>query len=280
MQRLSMQRLPIQRLALLKFNPIAGLSLILLLLITACSSEDQGKGNTAVTSEVAATAPAALPNFAEYTDVKAKKRDFFNFLLPRIRKANDAELERRDFLLSLDINNLSKRDKERLVSMADRYRVTEEMTHPELVEALLVRVDAVPAALVLAQGANESAWGTSRFARTGYNFFGIWCFTKGCGMTPKARDDGAVHEVQKFESTQASVNKYVLTLNSHPAYEKLREVRAKQRSTDEALLGHELAVGLEKYSERGEAYVEEIQSMISFNKLEEYNRKPATSAGG
>lgn len=249
-------------------------------MITACSSEEQATQNTSVSSEAAVTVPGDLPNFAEYQDVKAKKRDFFNFLLPRIRKANDAELERRDFLLALEPDDLSSRDKERLAKMATRYRVKGEMTHPELIEALLVKVDAVPAALVLAQGANESAWGTSRFARSGYNFFGIWCFSKGCGMTPRDRNDGASHEVEKFESAQASVNKYVLTLNSHPAYEKLRDVRAKQRNADEALLGAELAVGLEKYSERGEAYIEEIQSMISFNKLEEFNRKAPTTGGG
>jgi Bax protein len=275
---------------MLKLNPIAGITLIAILLITACSNEDQAteqhatkpqtSDNTAGSEKVAVSTPAALPNFADYKDVKAKKRDFFNYLLPRIRKANDVELERRDFLLTLDPEELSKRDKEQLTNLAKRYRVTTEMNYAELIDALLIKVDAVPAALILAQGANESGWGTSRFARTGYNFFGIWCFSKGCGMTPKDRNDGAVHEVQKFESTQASVNKYVLTLNSHPAYAKLRDVRAKQRRDDEALLGHELAVGLEKYSERGEEYVEEIQSMITFNKLEEFNRKPATSAGG
>jgi len=232
-------------------------------------------------SPPAITTPTSLPDFASYADVKTKKREFFNFLLPRIRKANDAELERRDYLLTLDPTELSARDRTRLAAMAKRYRVTSaDIAESELIDKLLVRVDSVPASLILAQGANESAWGTSRFAKQGLNFFGIWCFSKGCGMTPQARDDGASHEVQKFESTQASVNKYVITMNSHPAYEKLRRVRAAQRANDEALLGVELAVGLEKYSERGTEYVEEIQSMISFNKLEAFNRKAATSGEG
>ena len=41
------------------------------------------------------------------------------------------------------------------------------------------------------QAANESAWGTSRFARIGLNFFGQWCYSKGCGMVPKRRNTGA-----------------------------------------------------------------------------------------
>lgn len=224
-----------------------------------------------------AVAQPTIPDFSAYTDVKEKKREFFNFLLPRIRKANDVELANRDFLLTLDIANLSEQDRTKLAALAKRYRVKQKDTSKVMAE-LLLKVDSVPASLVLAQGANESAWGTSRFARQGYNFFGIWCFTKGCGMTPRSRDDDASHEVQRFDSTQGSVNKYVLTINSHPAYAKLRQVRADQRRNDEALLGAELAVGLEKYSERGHEYVEEIQSMISYNELEAFNRSVSANS--
>jgi len=258
--------------------------LVALVLLAGCSNETNTTPDAQeiqAANENTTASPTQLPDFASYTDVKSKKREFFDYLLPRIRKANDAELERRDYLLTLDPTELSKGDKTRLAAMAKRYRVTgSDITEPELIDKLLVRVDSVPASLILAQGANESAWGTSRFAKQGLNFFGIWCFSKGCGMTPQARDDGASHEVQKFQSTQASVNKYVITINSHPAYEKLRWVRAEQRANDEALLGTELAVGLEKYSERGTEYIEEIQSMISFNKLEAFNRKPITSGEG
>ena len=50
------------------------------------------------------------------------------------------------------------------------------ITDADLVNALLVRVDTVPASLALAQAAKESGWGTSRFAREGYNLFGYWFF--------------------------------------------------------------------------------------------------------
>jgi Bax protein len=267
--------------------------LITIALLAGCSNDtetsDLAKPDGRKVNETAGTleAPAInkpatpLPDFASYTDVKTKKQEFFKFLLPRIRAANNAELKRRDYLLALDPETLNETDQASLATMATRYRIkTPDISDSELINQLLVRVDSVPAALILAQGANESAWGTSRFAKQGLNFFGIWCFSKGCGMTPSARNDGASHEVQKFESLQAGVNKYVITLNSHPAYQKLRQVRAAQRENEEPLLGAELAVGLEKYSERGTEYVEEIQSMISYNKLEAFNREPATSGEG
>ncbi|WP_352256125.1 glucosaminidase domain-containing protein, partial [Pseudoalteromonas sp. 19-MNA-CIBAN-0066] len=55
---------------------------------------------------------------------------------------------------------------------------------PTTVDTLILtqalrRVDIIPKELALMQAANESAWGTSRFARIGLNFFGQWCYTKG-----------------------------------------------------------------------------------------------------
>ncbi len=48
-----------------------------------------------------------------------------------------------------------------------------------LVAQLLRRVDVIPVSLVLAQAANESVWGTSRFAVDGNNLFGQWCYEEG-----------------------------------------------------------------------------------------------------
>lgn len=141
------------------------------------------------------------------------------------------------------------------------------------VEKLLRSVDYVPPSLVLAQAANESAWGTSRFAKQANNFFGQWCFKKGCGIVPARRDVGSKHEVRKFASVQSSVRAYVKNINTGRAYSSLRGIRAKLRSKNAMLAGRDLAAGLVKYSARGEAYVKEIRSMIRTNKLRKYDEK-------
>ena len=46
------------------------------------------------------------------------------------------------------------------------------------------RVDIVPPSLALAQAAEESGWGTSRFAIKGNSLFGQWDFS-GKGIKPK-----------------------------------------------------------------------------------------------
>jgi Bax protein len=132
---------------------------------------------------------------------------------------------------------------------------------------LLRRADIVPASLAIAQAANESAWGTSRFAKLGNNFFGQWCFSKGCGIVPKSRDTNKNHEVADFRSPADSVESYMLNLNTHDAYKPLRKIRQSLREEDKAVTGVALSYGLGKYSERGDEYGKEIREMISFNKL-------------
>lgn len=136
---------------------------------------------------------------------------------------------------------------------------------------LLKRINTVPSSLALAQSANESAWGTSRFAQEGNNYFGQWCFQPGCGLVPKSRTAGKTHEVEKFSSAADSVKAYIDNLNRNSAYEKLRSLRAQRAEKNGSFSGTELAPGLLKYSERGKEYVLEIQSMIRINKLEQYD---------
>ncbi|MCB1692275.1 MAG: glucosaminidase domain-containing protein, partial [Pseudomonadales bacterium] len=141
------------------------------------------------------------PDFTAFTDVKEKKKAFFEYMLPMVRNANAEVRYDRERLLAIRAKmaagqNLSAGETSRLMRLSERYRL-DIQSPPTLtdVDHLLQRVDVVPASLILAQSANESAWGTSRFARRGNNYFGIWCFEPGCGFTPRERGDGLTHEV-------------------------------------------------------------------------------------
>jgi Bax protein len=90
-------------------------------------------------------------------------------------------------------------------------------------------------------------------------------------VVPAARDDGAIHEVAGFASARESVEGYIHNLNYHPAYNELRSIRADLRERQEPVTGLKVAAGLESYSERGDAYIEELSSMIRFNELHEYD---------
>jgi Bax protein len=214
-----------------------------------------------------------LPDFASYQDVNLKKSDFFSFLLPKVQLANERIGAERHFVKSIENSapqELSKLQKLRIEKLATKYKVkTTEIA--EIIPELLVRINMVPASLVLAQAANESAWGTSRFAKKGNNLFGQWCYVKGCGLVPKSRGNNENHEVAKFKNVQASIESYMRNLNSQFSYADLRALRLQQEQQG-SLNGHDLAQGLLMYSTRREAYVHEIQLMIRQNDLQQYDK--------
>ncbi|AOY87109.1 bax protein [Marinobacter salinus] len=213
-----------------------------------------------------------LPDFSQFRDTTEKKAAFFSFLYPRIVLANSRILIERDYLDSLaKKSSLTAKEKKWLSAQAERLRVDVPTGSPEQFALLHKRLDVIPPSLILSQAANESAWGTSRFAIKGNNLFGQWCFSKGCGLVPRSRVEGADHEVAKFSSPYRSVRAYIQNLNRHPTYQALRDVRLKDRRTDQPLSGLDMAQGLLGYSERGEEYVEEIRSMIHYNNLEFYD---------
>ncbi|MCF7822026.1 MAG: glucosaminidase domain-containing protein [Mariprofundaceae bacterium] len=208
------------------------------------------------------------PDFTAFKNIKEKKKAFFEFMHAYVAMENAALLKDRERLLALrstPAGSLSGKDTKWLKRMAKNYRTELPLVDAKAWGPLLRRVDVVPSPLVLAQSANESSWGTSRFARQGHNFFGQWCFTKGCGIVPGRRDNGSRHEVAVFKSARDSVRAYLKNINTGRVYSELRKIRARQRANGEALDAIALAGGLSQYSKRGEAYVKEIRSMIRTN---------------
>lgn len=97
-------------------------------------------------------------------------------------------------------------------------------------------------------------------------------------MVPQRRASGATHEVERFDSIQASIKSYLNNINTHHLYSYLRELRAFMRNQEQSLDPMVLAYGLGRYSERGEHYVDEIQNIIIQNKLRNRDQRPALIA--
>lgn len=205
-----------------------------------------------------------------------KKRAFFMGLLPMVLLANqEIAREREEVLQILEryrVMEARPGDIPRLEEIMARYGLRGNPYSDHRLRArLLSRVDALPPSLVLAQAANESAWGTSKFARLGNNLFGEWTFRPGTGMIPDDRPAGETYEVRRFTSIYASIRSYMNNLNRNRAYARLREIREKLRKANQPVTGVALAQGLLKYSERGEDYIAEIQAMIRQNELSRVN---------
>lgn len=202
-----------------------------------------------------------------------KKNIFLKSILPMILLATEEIRRERELVIELKSKivkglPLNEEHQQKLATLAKRYKVkSAALTSPQAIAELLIRVDIIPAELAMAQAANESAWGTSRFAQLANNLFGEWTFTPGTGIIPQGRPEGATYEVRRFDSVYDSIRSYLLNLNSHYAYKELRQFRAAARAADEPLDGSKLAEGLFRYSIRGEEYVKDLQRLIQKNQL-------------
>lgn len=214
------------------------------------------------------------PDFSAIADVQERKAAFFDYLLPFVTEKNELLLKDRSRIQAILDNPEppSREDKTWIAALRSLHKLRKlgVYTHEDIA-ALLRYVDVIPASLVLAQAANESAWGTSRFAVEGNNYFGQWCFTRGCGLVPNARGEDQDHEVRKFTDARESVFAYIDNLNSNSAYKELRSIRSQLRKEGETITGLALVHGLENYSQRGQDYIDEIESLIDYNELWRFN---------
>lgn len=217
------------------------------------------------------------PNFPGIQSFSARQQAFVIFMIPKINYSNAEILTTRAQIKNLaslfqETGSLTYTDHSWLNEIADVYQVSHfNIANPESLTELLNRVDEVPSSLVLAQAANESGWGTSRFAVQADNFFGQHCNVPGCGIIPLGRTDGEGFEVQSFPTVQSSIDNYLYNLNTNPSYANFRAMRAELRAQNEPLVGFRLAPFLTNYSILGGQYSVIISSIIINHNLMQYD---------
>lgn len=221
------------------------------------------------------TSNTLLPDFTAIDQPRERVELFIETLRPLVEQKNALLLTTRERLLEIKTElNTTKElgfvNRQQLDVLREDFAVSKSdyPSDKQAIEVLLLRVDIIPPAMVLAQAAIESGWGTSFFAQEGNNLFGEWCYKKGCGIIPRSRAASANHEVRKFDSIEDSLNAYYRNINTHTAYRSLRELRAKIRHDDATFKGKTLVAGLGKYSGRGDVYISEVRSLINSKNLE------------
>jgi Bax protein len=212
--------------------------------------------------------------------VSVKKGIFYRLILPLVVHANTMVLDRRERLEKISGHlasgvRLSQDDLQWLATIVKLLRIStghgwqESSTSlREIVDKALYKLDIVPAGLALGQAAYESGYGTSRFAAQGNALFGQWTFG-GEGIVPEQqREHLGDHRIASYRWPFDSLRAYVMNLNSHPAYEEFRRIRAQLREEGKPLSSLAMADGLTSYSERGQAYVDTLKGIIRVNKLD------------
>ena len=204
------------------------------------------------------------------------KKDFVKTLLPLISYQNQNILLERSKLKELrvsliDHNTLSNTDLKFLNKISQKYRIKTADKHKyDLVNELLNRVDIIPNSIVLAQAANESGWGSSRFAREFNALFGEYTYDYSDGVVPLLREEGEKHLVKTFASVDKSVQSYFNNLNSHYAYENFRKVREMMREKNNFSNIKLLVEELDSYA-ADINYITTINAIIDANKLDQFD---------
>jgi len=190
--------------------------------------------------------------------VAQKKARFYALLVPPVEKVY-AELEAEYEAAKKDIKNHTNPKK--IEALKKKYKAKSD-------EELLKRMKPHPKSITLAQAAMESAWATSRFFREANNVFGVWSSNKNEKRIAAGEKRGGTRTIwlRKFDSIEDAVRAYYMMMSRTRTYKQFRDLNYK---TDNV---YEIVKGLRNYSERKDAYVKELRSMIKYNKLTKYDK--------
>ena len=200
-------------------------------------------------------------------DTKKKRELFIKIILPLILDENEKITQDRKKLFKILGKNFNSSGER--VWLKRRFK--EYKIEDGDLSKLKMRMDIIPVSLALAQAANESGWGTSRFALEGNALFGQWTWSKK-GISPKNKDPNQNHKVLQFQILKASVKAYKNNLNTHNAYREFREVRAKLRQNNDVLDGLKLTQYLKNYAAIGEKYVAILEDIIINSSLTDFDK--------
>lgn len=198
------------------------------------------------------------PSKPQPMSVAEKKAHFKKLVVPAVN-AVYAKLEKRYNNTKAEISKNPESTK--LKKLREEYRAEDN-------NELLAALKPHPRSIAIAQAALESSWATSRFSREANNLFGVWSFDENEPRIAagQQRGDKTVW-VKKYSSVRASVEDYYRILARGEAFKEFRALRAK---TDDPLA---LVTRLDRYSEKGEEYGDELVAIINFNHFTEYDKK-------
>jgi Bax protein len=191
--------------------------------------------------------------------VSEKKKKFFDMMLPAVLVAKKelAILLSKVEMVSLKAN-LSPEENLFIENLKKKYKA-------QNIELLKSRLNTFSVSIVLAQAAIESAWGTSRFFLEANNPFGLWSFNSNEDrIAASSTRSGKKVYLRKFSNMEQAIDGYFTTLATGP----FTDFRKERLKTNDPYV---LVKYLVDYSERREAYVKELTSVIRGNDLTKYD---------
>jgi Bax protein len=149
---------------------------------------------------------------------------------------------------------------------SDQYEALKKEYRASNDKELLMALKPHPISITLAQAAMESSWATSRFFREANNIFGVWSFDENDDRIAagEKRGDKTIW-LKKYSTVKSSISDYYRTLARGRAFVEFRRLNLTTNDP------YKLVKKLDKYSEKGALYGEELTSIIKFNKFYEHD---------
>lgn len=197
----------------------------------------------------------------ETLPVREAKAKFLSAVLPSVLVAKHIIAQQRNVIEQLrDKQNWETTDSLIYLDTKARYKAKN-------IEDLLTRMVTLPNSIVLAQAAVESGWGKSRIFLKANNLFGVWSYHSN---EPRI---AALHKrenkrtyLRSYGDMSQSVVHYFEILARSRSYRSLREAQLQTNDPFE-LLPH-----LKNYSERRNAYTNQLKKLIVRNNLTKYDQ--------
>lgn len=188
--------------------------------------------------------------------VQEKKARFSSLIVPAVNNVYANLMKQYE---EIKIITAAGQSNDEIEQLKIEYKVT---TNSELLMALKPH----PRSIAVAQAAMESAWATSRFFREANNVFGVWSFDEDEPRIAalQKRGDKTIW-VKKYSSVEEAVYDYYRTLARSSAFAEFRQT--KMITNDPFVL----VTKLDRYSEKGSVYGEELTAIIKFNKFSDYD---------
>ncbi len=255
-----------------------GLPLLLLVLLfaNACNNERRQRiGYVVVIKKALRTpgdiVPVKIPRVVPYVytrtcsldtlPVPEKKKKFLSMMLPAILVAKtNLDSTRYEVDKMAARKKLTGAEKARLKRLMKTFGAGD-------VQELSKRLHTFPVSIALAQAAIESGWGTSRFFLQANNPFGIWSFDPEHNrLAARSTRDGTKVYLRKYKNLEQAIEHYFMILATGRPFAAFRDARMKTGNPDT------LIQTLKMYSERREAYVDDLARVIRANRLKRFDK--------
>lgn len=217
--------------------------------------------------------PERLHNQSTVSSVD-RVRNFRETIQPMVQRINSSILADRSRIIAMRANHrLSPTDAAWLATVADSYDVPMNSQNgsirplPAVISDLLLRVNAIPLNLAMAQAALESGWGSSELTRQANNLFGQKATNRHQDMQRVRNTDNL--DYRRYDTPEQSIRSYMHNLNTHYRYEEFRTARAqlgRQRGMTHDVMARELSKHLGAYSTNSRYMVDLNRIMNMFRR--------------